>query len=310
MTVSMAGAMKSHHRLTGLHCPACGSPLERLHRHALDRWVSLFRAVHRYRCTDPACAWEGVLGRLGQAPVAVHPQTWRVRALWFCSGAVVALVAAQGARMALHWSSGPPAFTSGGAEVQALATPPGHDFEGEALPLGDVRVAGNPSPLVLRRSCAWGRPGGNPYRGTVSQALSATPLPPDVVRQIGEMVERGWTRGQVEISRAGIRTLDDRRHFGSTLASMGFGNTLCYGTRVNFAAGHVEYAALYEAADSQGRNYAVMVPYVCGNVSVLGAVGEADEQRKVPEPASGALGLLALSLLAATRRHRPRRARP
>jgi MYXO-CTERM domain-containing protein len=310
MVVSMAGATKSHHRPTGLHCPVCGHPLERLHRHALDRWVSLFRDVHRYRCTHPACAWEGVLTHHGQAPVAAHPHTWRLRSLWFCTGAVVALATAQGARLALRWSSGAPAPTLGGAEVQALATAPGIDFEGEALPLGDVRVAGNPSPLVLRRSCAWGRPGGNPYRGTVAQALAATPLPADVVRQIGEMVERGWTRGQVEISRAGIRTLDDRRHFGSTLASMGFGNTLCYGTRVNFAPGHVEYAALYEASDSQGRNYAVMVPYVCGNVSVLGAVGETDEQRKVPEPASGALGLLALGLLAATRRRRANRARP
>ena len=60
---------------------------------------------------------------------------------------------------------------------------------------------------------------------------------------------------------------------------MTYGTTLCLGTRVNFPAGHTEAAALYEAADHSGRVYAVMVPKVCGNVSVLGPVA--------PQPADG-----------------------
>lgn len=43
------------------HCPNCGSELERVHRHFLDHWVSLFRSVHRYHCSDPACGWEGII---------------------------------------------------------------------------------------------------------------------------------------------------------------------------------------------------------------------------------------------------------
>jgi hypothetical protein len=39
---------------------------------------------------------------------------------------------------------------------------------------------------------------------------------------------------------------------------------------VNFVEGHMEPAALYEAATADGRVLAVMVPEVCGNVSVLG----------------------------------------
>ncbi|MDP1899547.1 MAG: MYXO-CTERM sorting domain-containing protein [Rubrivivax sp.] len=291
----------------GHHCPACGGKLERLHRNALDRWVSLFRSVHRYRCAEPDCAWEGVLGRLGKAEGSAHAPTWRVRVLWFAMGAAFALAAVQGTRLALRQQPGKPGPVRGGTELQSLATPPGHDFEGELLPATDARVARNPSPLTLRRSCSWGRPGGNPYRGTVAQALSASQLPADVVRQIDEMVERGWVRSQVEISRTGIRTLDGRRHFSSQIAAMGFGNTLCFKTRVNFVEGHVEYASLYEATDSQGKSYAVMVPYVCRNVSVLGERAEAeDETPKLPEPASWTLGLLALGLLAVLRRRRPR----
>ena len=39
---------------------------------------------------------------------------------------------------------------------------------------------------------------------------------------------------------------------------------------MNFALGHVEAADLYEVRDNKGRRHAVMVPDVCGNVSVLG----------------------------------------
>jgi hypothetical protein len=51
---------------------------------------------------------------------------------------------------------------------------------------------------------------------------------------------------------------------------MTYGKTLCLSTRVNFVAGHTESAALYEATTTSGRVVAVMVPEVCGNVSVLG----------------------------------------
>jgi hypothetical protein len=50
---------------------------------------------------------------------------------------------------------------------------------------------------------------------------------------------------------------------------MTYGHTLCLGTRVNFRSGHVEPASLYEATGRDGRRYSVMVPDICGNVSLL-----------------------------------------
>ena len=46
---------------------------------------------------------------------------------------------------------------------------------------------------------------------------------------------------------------------------------------MNFALGHVEAADLYEVRDNKGRRHAVMVPDVCGNVSVLAETADADD---------------------------------
>ncbi len=41
-------------------CPACGKhSLSRIPRHPLDRVLSLFVKLRRYRCLHPACGWEG-----------------------------------------------------------------------------------------------------------------------------------------------------------------------------------------------------------------------------------------------------------
>jgi hypothetical protein len=79
------------------------------------------------------------------------------------------------------------------------------------------------------------------------------------------------TKERVEISRTAIRSIDGRHVFRPQIPAMAFGDALCFDTRVNFPAGHVEYAALYEAQDRTGKTYSVMVPFVCNNVSVLGA---------------------------------------
>lgn len=282
-------------------CPACGSPLERVHRHSLDRWVSVFRTVHRYRCTSPSCAWEGVLGRDSGAAVPA-PRRWLPLAASFVAGIAVALAAVQGLRMSRSTPKPTPdqVALSQGVARQAESTAPGLDFPGAALSPTDPRVKNNPSPLQLRHSCAWGVPGANPYRGTVSQALSAAGLPADVVRKIADMAERGWLYDQVEITRNGIRSVNGKREFRPEVRAMAFGDTLCFNTRVNFPAGHVEHAAMYQADDASGKTYTVIVPYVCQNVSVIG-------EREVvvyenPEPASWLLGVAGLALLAFTRR--------
>jgi len=290
----------------GHRCPSCGAPVQRVHRHAVDRGLSLFRTVHRYRCVAGSCGWEGRLHSFTGDRGAL----WRLRLLWMTLGAALAIAGVQGWRQhqRLLERAHPAQVGLGGAELKSQATPAGQDFEGETLPTHDERVAGNRTPLTLRNSCAWGVPGSNRYRGTVTQALHAANLPAEVVRQVAEKAERGWVHEQVEISREGIRTLDGRRHWGSQMLAMAFGQTLCFNTRVNFVPGHVEHAALYRADDRQGRTYTVIVPYVCDNVAVLGERGEIPENgHRTPEPATWATALLGLGLAGWLTRRRRRR---
>lgn len=294
----------------GGYCPACGGELARVHRHALDRFVSMFRSVHRYSCLNPDCGWKGVLGRdlAGDPPGG----GWKLPLLWFVVGAGCALAAVQGMRVyQRNVLKTPPARAALQRDSDAVQrkTPPGQDYAGVQLPETDKRTLNNPSPLHLRRGCAWGVPGGNPYRGTVQQALTAAQLPAEVVRQISDMAARGWTYGQVEISRTGIRTLDGRREFGTYARAMAFGDNLCFSTRVNFPEGHREYAALYQASDDRGQTYTVMIPYVCQNVSVLGEREEIGDHEDVSEPGTLSLVAPALGLLAATWQWNARRRR-
>ena len=133
----------------------------------------------------------------------------------------------------------------------------------------DPNAIAAPPALAVRQGCAWGQPGRNPYRGSTEQALAAARLPPEVVQQIAAMRQGGHKSGRLQITTAAIRSDDGTRQFDPRALAMSFGNTLCLHSRVNFAPGHTELADLYEARDSQGRLYAVMVPDVCGNVTVL-----------------------------------------
>jgi hypothetical protein len=145
-----------------------------------------------------------------------------------------------------------------------------------AAPASAAAAAPGSPPLTLRRACVWGKPGRNPYRGTVEQALDTASLPPEVVREIARQVRAGTPADALQISNAGIVARDSGRRFSASNVAMTYGMTLCLGTKVNFVAGHTEPGALYEAADHAGRIYAVMVPEVCGNVSVLGETADGD----------------------------------
>lgn len=152
----------------------------------------------------------------------------------------------------------------GGTLQPAVLSPPG------APALSDQASHG----LTLRRGCHWGQPGRNPYRGTMAQALQAARLPEEVVRAIVEQRQSGGKAGRLSITRDAIRHTTDGREFDPGAVALTFGRSLCFETRVNFAPGHEELADYHEARDDQGRLHAVMVPDVCGNVSVLGARGE------------------------------------
>jgi hypothetical protein len=294
-------------------CPACGSPLLRLHRHALHRWVSFFLSVHRYRCTDAACGWEGVVGRERADPASATSPTWHGRLAWLMGGVALAMAGmAPVLLITLERPTAKPSTAPASAEVswdhgaETFPEAPGLHYEGSELLRADPRVVKNATPLSLRRSCVWGVPGRTPYRGTVEHALRATQLlPPEVVQRISEMAAYGWTKERVEISRTAIRSIDGRHVFRPQIPAMAFGDALCFDTRVNFPAGHVEYAALYEAQDRTGKTYSVMVPFVCNNVSVLGARAEREEPggvRQVPEPQSWLLVGTALGVLVWLRR--------
>ncbi|MCU0500733.1 MAG: hypothetical protein MUC51_03025 [Anaerolineae bacterium] len=45
--------------LVDTHCPRCGGELQRVHRNAIDRAISVFVSVRRYRCANRDCGWAG-----------------------------------------------------------------------------------------------------------------------------------------------------------------------------------------------------------------------------------------------------------
>jgi hypothetical protein len=279
----------------------------------------MFRTVHRYRCSDSSCAWEGIVSNVDlsetHAGAAQARLARRAQALWFVAGMAVAIAGTQGTRMYLaHKAEREAAEARALAAAKRLASLPapvevGESFDGEVLAEDDLRRTDNPSPLNLRRGCAWGVPGRNPYLGSVSQALSATRMPASAIAKFEALIAKKMVSDRVEITREGITTVSKRRSFDALSFDMAFGNTMCFNTRVNFKAGHVEHADLYEATDADGKRYAVMVPYVCGNVAVLGDREERDSEYRngqTPEPATWAMLAAGLAVLAWFVRRRER----
>lgn len=160
------------------------------------------------------------------------------------------------------------------------ALPPiamGESFDGAPLPDDDARRPAKPAQLVLRRACAWGVPGRDPQgdrgagaeRGQVARTASAQ------VRR-ADRDEAGQRPGVDH--RDGITSLKTGRPIEHKSMDMAFGNTMCFNTRVNFKPGHVELADLYQTVDEDGKVHTVMVPYACGNVTVLGDRDDRDNR--------------------------------
>lgn len=302
-------------------CPECGRKVSRVHRHLRDRLMSLVLRVHRYRCTSPECGWEGVVSiprppskpRHWFAWATSSTTSWGARAAWILVGAVCIAAPIEGGRYLLERQRERAAAAATAslrkAEPQLLAPLPGEDVEGLLLAAQETPVPGRGKPLERRAGCLWGVPGGNPYKGTVRQVLNGAKLPQEVVGKIDAMVVSGRKTGRVEITSKGIWTEDGGRHFDSNVVAMGFGNTLCLNTKVNFRSAHVEKADLYETTDSTGAKYSVMVPYVCGNVAVLAERAERPPPVAfVPEPETWASVLAGLAAMALASRWRRRAA--
>lgn len=236
--------------------------------------------MRRYGCSDAGCGWQGLLAAPG-APRRRDTLAWRAAVIT----GVTALVASVALAAAAAW--------------QRLAPPPaervmvgphvlqrGTHLEGDRLPASHPLTPYLPPTLLdtepkgfaeapdarlhVRRHCAWGLPGRKPYRGSAVQALQTAQLSPTVVKAIAADIHAGRKVDRVIVRNDGIVAERSKRVFDARRVALTYGMTLCVDTRVNFAPGHTEGADLYEAMDDDGRIYAVMVPDVCGNVSVLG----------------------------------------
>lgn len=56
-------SVSSHQEPTGRACPRCQRRTDRVSRRWLDRALSVFMPVVRYRCASEGCGWEGLLMR-------------------------------------------------------------------------------------------------------------------------------------------------------------------------------------------------------------------------------------------------------
>ncbi len=168
------------------------------------------------------------------------------------------------------------------------ALSPGQHYEGIAISASHPLLQAPPTAgpevqrLALKQGCAWAQPGRSPYRGDVEQALVTARLPAEVVQRIALKVRAGQPDDRLQISNAAIRAQRDAREFDPRNVAMTYGRTLCVNTRVNFRPGHREAASLYEATDQKGQLHSVMVPDVCGNVSVLGVRMERRRVQALP----------------------------
>lgn len=147
--------------------------------------------------------------------------------------------------------------------------------------------------LTLRQGCIWGKPGSNPYRGTVEQALRAGRLPPELIAPLAQRIRDHQPSDRVAIRTGAIRSERGGREFSSRDLALSFGQSMCLNSRVNFKPGHVEPGDLYEVTDAAGRQRAVIVPDVCGNVSVLSGYGE---RNRLQQALAGPLDWLASTL--------------
>ena len=249
--------------------------MRRVHR----RWFERFwPAKQRYRCVDASCLWEGLIGE-SKWPAWGLALPKRTVLLGVLGVSLLLVAAATG-----WWLHRPakdervmvgPHVVNRGTHLEGDQLPSAHPLRKEvpAALLEREPEGFSEAPkamLHVRRHCAWGLPGRNPYRGSVEQALRTAQLSETVVKAIAADIKAGRKVDRVTISNDRIVAHKSGRVFDARRVAMTYGMTLCVDTRVNFKPGHTEGADLYEAIDDDGRVYAVMVPEVCGNVSVLG----------------------------------------
>jgi len=263
---------------SAIGCPACGHAVMRMRRFALDRRAPDGLGLRRYRCLSSECDWKGLLARPDPGQ-RIGSRLHRRHLIGLGSLACVVAVAAF---LALRQtpSEAPtvrigPHLVQRGTHLEGDRLPDAHGmrrlFPPGILESGSEGYSESPTAaLRVRRHCAWGLPGRNPYRGSVQQALQTARLSTAVTQRIAADILAGRRTDRVLIDNSVIRAVGSGREFDPARIALTFGMTLCLDSRVNFQGAHAERGDLFEAMDEDGRIYAVMVPDVCGNVSVLG----------------------------------------
>lgn len=115
---------------------------------------------------------------------------------------------------------------------------------------------------TFQPSCSWDRPGVNPYRGNVRDALERYSDIPDLDRiALKRKIQEGQADDQVEITRDAIR---GKAHYSATITDMHFGAaSVCHEvTRSRWDANRVEPGAVYCVKD-----HCILIPKICGNIS-------------------------------------------
>jgi hypothetical protein len=236
-------------------CPRCGAPVYRDHRRLRDRLVGMFREVRRYHCKG--CGWQGLLAQpQGTARSATHRP--RSRTVWITVGVLLTPLIVLAA--AVYWIS---------EGEMPMSMDPGRLIAGTPLEPKQSRAVDIALSGEARSECVWGGPGEAPYPGTLTAALAAARLPSELVDKFEIMHAGRLVSDRLEISKAGIRSADGRRHFGHTTKAMALGNSICFSTRINMPPDTITFADLYELIDAMNQRYTIMIVARGGNVAVL-----------------------------------------
>jgi hypothetical protein len=258
--------------------------VRRVPRRGADLLLALAWPARRYRCRG--CGWEGLqLASAERRPAALRRLAATVGLAVVVAVTLVTLVGEKAPDEAGLLMLGGQAFAAG-EHFDGVAVAEGHPLAEASLepvaqalggdaadpPAGQaVTAPGTPTRagLTLRQYCAWGDPGRSPYLGTAAQALRAAGLPDEVVERVAGHIRAGRSIDRVSIRRGEVRGEESGLRFDPRRIALTYGTTMCLDSAVNFAPGHVEYAELFVATDDQGQTHYVMIPDVCGNVSVL-----------------------------------------
>jgi hypothetical protein len=115
---------------------------------------------------------------------------------------------------------------------------------------------------AIQPSCSWDRPGVNPYRGNLRDALERYTDIPDADRiALKHRIQDGQADEQVQITRDAIR---GQHEYDPAIHDMHFGAaSVCHDvTRSKWDAARVEPGAVYCVKD-----HCILVPKICGNIS-------------------------------------------